>query len=208
MRLENTRLVEVEMSMEVPYAFSPWFSSRAYTTILLLPVSTTDTEPNDTSWWLQSDQAARSLELQNCLKVKHRNYYLSFSILDNDILYVLVYEDQVNSLNIHEISLTVEDEVGNTGILLLAAIPEGKLQQDSTSIQSQRSQSWRWRKLLQFILRVTWMSEPNCIIIHPIVVKITKKHNINLMLALEEKRDDHQRWRDSSSGYHEYTYQI
>lgn len=43
---------------------------------------------------------------------------------------VCVYEEWY-SLNIHEVSVTVEDEVRNAGIFLLTAVPEGKLRQET-----------------------------------------------------------------------------
>lgn len=43
---------------------------------------------------------------------------------------VCVYEE-CYSLNIYEVSVTVEDEVGNAGVFLLTAVPEGKLRQET-----------------------------------------------------------------------------
>lgn len=45
------------------------------------------------------------------------------------MIHVCVNEDWVLgcSLNIHEVSVRVEDEVGNAGIFLLTAVPERKL---------------------------------------------------------------------------------
>ena len=145
MRLEKSRLEEVEMWMAAPYAFSPWFSSRAYTTILLHPVSTTN--PADAPIWLQSDQAACSLELQNCLEVKHGSRYLSLTVT-----YVPAVDPNAGcySLNVHEVDETVENEVGNAGVFLLAAIPEGKLRQETrvrTFLVDAETEKLIWRHI-------------------------------------------------------------
>lgn len=80
-RLEKIRLEEVVMWMTAPYAFSPWFSSRANTTILLRSDSTTNGCFSGAPWWLQMELAARLFDLQNCLQVKQRNNYQSLNNL-------------------------------------------------------------------------------------------------------------------------------
>lgn len=69
-RLEKRRLGVVEMSSEVLNAFSPWFWSSANTIIFLRPVSTTNIFSSCSFRWLQSEEVACFLVLQNCLQVK------------------------------------------------------------------------------------------------------------------------------------------
>ena len=46
---------------------------------------------------------------------------------------VCAHEER-HSLNIHEVGVTVEDEVRYAGVLLLTAVPEGKLRQETRTI--------------------------------------------------------------------------
>lgn len=128
-RLENRRLVEVEMWTDVPYAFSPTLSRRAITSTLLLPASTTYTERADAPWGRQMDADARSP--QNRLQGTRR---LSLCVRVRRACL-----EHVPPPSVQQVGAALEDEVRGADVLLLTAVPERKLPEKTTGFFSQET---------------------------------------------------------------------